>query len=312
MIRGQRKGAAVFAAACGALLTVGALAPAALSAGAGAAGAAQPGRFVLPQQAPELPVGTHQLGAAPADQVLNLDVVLAGQNTAGLEQAVAAVSTPGSPQYRHYLSTAQYAAEYGPDPAEVARVSATLRSEGLTVGAPDPGSTLLPVHGTASVVSAALGTPLVSVQAPGDSARSIVNTASPQIPASLSGVVTGVIGLDGLFQEHAMVRRATPATSESPEATPTTPSTAPPSPSGSGASGGQTPNATGRAATPQACQVAQQTAVDGTFTSTQMSSIFGLDQMFARAAPGSGSPSRSWSSSSTPRATTPRSLPVTG
>ncbi len=44
------------AAACGALLTVGALAPAALSAGtgAGSAGAAQPGRFVLPQEAPRL------------------------------------------------------------------------------------------------------------------------------------------------------------------------------------------------------------------------------------------------------------------
>ena len=43
-------------------------------------------------------------------QWVAVDVVLAGQNPAGLTQAVAAVSTPGSPQYRRYLTSAQYAA----------------------------------------------------------------------------------------------------------------------------------------------------------------------------------------------------------
>ena len=276
----------MLAAACGALLIVSSLAPAVLSTGAGAA---QPDRFVLPQGAPQLPAGTHQFGAAPAGQLLDLDVVLAGQNAAGLAQAVAAVSTPGSPDYRHYLTPAQYAAEYGPSPAEVAEVTSALRGEGLTVGTPDPGSTLLPVHGTASVVSAALGTPLVSVQAPGDSARAIVNTASPQVPASLSGAVTGVIGLDGLFEEHSMVRRAPAPTTESPEAPPgatPTPSTAPP-PSGSG-SGTQTPNAIAHAPSPQACPAAQAVASSGTYTSTQMSSIFGLDQLFGQGRTGLG------------------------
>ena len=173
----------------------------------GPAGAAAPGRIVLPQAAPQLPAGSSQLGSAPANQVLDLDVVLAGQDPTGLAQAVAAVSTPGSPEYRHYLTAAQYAAQFGPSPAEVAQVTSAFRSEGLTVGSPEPGSTLLPVSGTASVVSAALGTPLESVQAPGDAARAIVNTASPQIPASLAGVVTGVVGLDGLVKEHSMIKR---------------------------------------------------------------------------------------------------------
>ncbi len=223
-----------------------------------------------------MPAGTQQLGAAPAGQVLDLDVVLAGQNPSGLDQAVAAVSTPGSPQYRHYLTPAQYAATYGPDPSEVARVSATLRSEGLTVGSPDPGSTLLPVRGSASVVSAALGTPLVLVQAPGDTDHAIVNTASPQVPAALGGAVTGVIGLDGLFQEQAMVRRAPPATTLGPE------SIAPP------VAPTPVPNATPHAPSPQACPAAQQVASDGIYTSTQMSSIFGLDQLFAQGRTGLG------------------------
>ena len=276
------RGSAVLAAALGAAaLTLGALAPAVASA-AGAGGAVPPGRIVLPQAVPHVPAGSTQYGAPPAGQVLDLDVVLAGQNPAGLAQAVAAVSTPGSPDYRQYLTAAQYASQYGPTPAEVAQVSSALRSEGLTVGTPEPGSTLLPVSGTASVVSAALGTPLESVRAPGQSARAIVNTASPQVPASLSGVVTGVAGLDGLFREHDMLRRGhgATATTEAPES-----QTAPPTPAPPGAQS----NATGaHAGTPQACAGAQGSASGGTYTSTQLSSLFGLDQLFAQGRTGIG------------------------
>ena len=77
-----------------------------------------------------MPADASRLGAAPSGQVLQLDVVLAGQDPAGLAQAVAAISTPGSPDYRHYLSAAQYAAQFGPTPGEVAQVTSTLRSQG--------------------------------------------------------------------------------------------------------------------------------------------------------------------------------------
>jgi Pro-kumamolisin, activation domain/IPT/TIG domain len=271
------RGSAVVAAALGAaVLTVGALAPAVGSSAAGAAGAALPGRIVLPQTVPHVPAGSTQYGAPPSGQVLDLDVVLAGQNPAGLSQAVAAVSTPGSPDYRQYLTAAQYAAQYGPTPAEVAQVSSALRSEGLTVGTPASGSTLLPVSGTASVVSAALGTPLESVQAPGESARAIVNTASPQVPASLNGAVTGVVGLDGLFREHDMLKRGHGATTESPEsgAAPTRSTTV--------------PGPEAHASTPQACSGAQGVAVGGTYTSTQLASVFGLNQLFGQGRTGVG------------------------
>jgi hypothetical protein len=220
---------------------------------------------------PHVPAGSTQYGAPPGGQTLHLDVVLAGQDPGGLSQAVAALSTPGSPDYRHYLTAAQYAEQYGPTPAEVAQVSSALRSEGLSVGTPQPGSTLLPVSATVSVVSAALGTPLESVQAPGQSARAIVNTAAPQVPASLNGVVTGVVGLDGLFEEHDMLKRghASPESPESPE------SQAAPAP-------------VAHASTPQACAGAQAAAAGSTYTSTQLSSLFGLDQLFAQGRTGIG------------------------
>ncbi len=275
------------ACACAALvLVLGSLVSATATAASAAAPApaagAAPSRIALAQPAPQLPAGTIRWGAAPGGQVLDLDVVLVGQNPAGLAQTVAAVSTPGSPDYRHYLTAQQYAAQFGPSPAEVAQASAALRAEGLTVGTPETGSTLLPVSGTAAAVSSALGTPLESVQPPGASARSIVNTASPQLPASLDGVVTGVVGLDGLVREHSMLKTGHPGTSVTTQA--------PESQPGQGGSGTttQSPAAVAHAGTPQACAGAQSAAFDGTYTSTQLASVFGLDQLFGQGRTGIG------------------------
>ncbi len=276
--------------------------------GGSVAQAGQAGRVALSQAAPHIPAGADQFGSPSGGQGLDLDVVLAGQNAAGLAQTVDAVSTPGSPDYRHYLTAAQYAAQFGPSAAEVAQVSSALRAEGLVVGTPEPGSSLLPVSGTASVVSSALGTPLESVQPPGESTRVVVNTASPQIPASLEGVVTGVVGLDGLFREHSMLKPGPTGTSASPGAgsgaaagssgTTEAPESVPAGGStggsgGLGSSGGpaaaaQNPAAVAHTGNPQACGAAQAVAANGTYTSTQLASIFGLDQLFGQGRTGIG------------------------
>ena len=96
--------------------------------------------MALQGEVPKLPSDVARLGAVPGSQVLHLDVTLAGQDPAGLGEEVAAVSTPGSPSYHHYLTSAQYAADYGPSAAEVQQVSATLRAQGLTVGTPTMGA----------------------------------------------------------------------------------------------------------------------------------------------------------------------------
>src|SRR6202035_270967 len=94
----QRRATTPVVAACAcaaAVLVLGVLAPAAFVGGlgmsGGVAGAALPGHIVLPQAAPQLPAGSTAVGPAPAGDVLDLDVVLAGQNPSGLAQAVAAV-----------------------------------------------------------------------------------------------------------------------------------------------------------------------------------------------------------------------------
>ncbi len=253
---------------CASAATVGAL--------GASAGAADPSngqtKVALTGEMPALPPGTTDTGPVPADQMVHLDVGLAGQDATGLTQEVAAVSTPSSPEYRQYLSASQFATEFGPSAAEVSSVTAALRAEGLTVGTPDPGSGLLPVSGTAATVSAAFATPLESVSLPGHVA-SFVNTAPPQVPADVSPAVTGIVGLDGISAEHSMIRSQ-----------PSTPASG----SSSAGSGSTAHEVVAHAAGPQACGSAATATARGGYTSTQLASIYGLDQLFAQGRTGIG------------------------
>ena len=256
---------------CAGVLCVGVFGPLVL-AGPAAAAPNGPARVALPGELPKVPSDASRLGAVPGSQTLHLDVSLAGQNPAGLSEEVAAVSTPGSPSYHHYLTSAQFAAAYGPSPAEVQQVSTTLRAEGLTVGTPTSGSTLLPVSGTAHTVSAVFDTPLESVRLPGH-VTSMVNTAATEVPAALADEITGVVGLSGLSQEHALLRRD----ARRPSLTIGTPPVV------------TSANTTGPGSGPQACPAAATAAAneDG-YTSTQLAGYYGLSQLFAQGRTGIG------------------------
>ena len=129
------------------------------------------------------------------------------------------------------------------------------------------------MSGTAAAVSAAFATPLEQVQPP-DHAQAVVNTSPPSVPSSLSGLVTGLVGLDGLFVEHSMAAPArAPASTTAGPNTPATPRTP------------QQRHAIAHAGTPQACGAAASSAASpgsGMYTSTGWPSIFGLNQVFAQ------------------------------
>ena len=227
---------------------------------------ASPGarKVALPHETPALPAGTVRLGLVPGNQVVHLDVVLAGRDPAGLSSEVTAVATPGSPDYRHYLSASQFAAQYGPSAADVDEVTSALRAEGLQVQAPDRGSVLLPVSGDASTVSSAFATPLERVRLPGG-VGSLVNTQAPEVPAAVRSAVTGVVGFDGLAMPHAMVRR------------------------GSAHVAGVEPRAlVAHDSGPQACATASAVAGTVGHTSTELAQDYGLSDLFAQGRTGIG------------------------
>jgi subtilase family serine protease len=142
-----------------------------------------------------LPAWAHGSPAAPvaASAPVTFALLLRGRDAAGLAAFDRAVSTPGSPSYRHFLSHEAYAARFGPTTATVAAVTSTLHAAGLSVDAVSPSRELVYATGTAARVGALFGTSFARFDVAGALLRAPVRT--PRAPAALAPFVAAVQGL---------------------------------------------------------------------------------------------------------------------
>ncbi|WP_249011353.1 protease pro-enzyme activation domain-containing protein [Conexibacter sp. DBS9H8] len=115
-------------------------------------------------------------------------------NTAGLAAFAAAVSTPGSPDYRHYRSIAWLARHFGASPAAEARVVRYLRSHGASRVRVDATGLFIDARLPAATAATLFRTRLIRRGA--RTGAFTAPTTVPRLPAALAGAVSGVIGLD--------------------------------------------------------------------------------------------------------------------
>lgn len=123
-------------------------------------------------------------------------VYLAGRDSAGLAAYATAVSTPGNPKYRHYLSPAQAGARFGATSAQVAAVRAWLRAAGLRVPQVKTGvGGYVRVSGSIAQASRAFGVRFGEYHGPdGNIDRAPAHAATA--PRSVASAVLTVSGLD--------------------------------------------------------------------------------------------------------------------
>ena len=123
-------------------------------------------------------------------------VYLAGQDPAGLAAYAMAASTPGHPQYGHYLTPAQVMARYGPTQAQVSAVTSWLTGAGLTVTrVEDEMGGYVAVQGPVQAAAQAFGVTFGTFRGPDRKAdRAPEQTASA--PAGVASAVLTVTGLD--------------------------------------------------------------------------------------------------------------------
>jgi subtilase family serine protease len=107
---------------------------AALAALAGSAAGSSSGRLVRLPALPGPQASARVIGALPSAQRLHLTVVLEPPHPGALAAFATAVSDPGSPSYRDYLTPAQFARRFGATVAELRTVIAYLRARGLRPG----------------------------------------------------------------------------------------------------------------------------------------------------------------------------------
>lgn len=196
---------------------------------AGSAGAAGPGTssVLSGTAAPPAALGTPTVGSVPPAASIQFDVALNLRDAAGADALVREVSTPGSAQYRQYLTPAQWEARFSPTAAQVSAVTSWLSQEGFAVGTVSPDRLRVAVTGTAAQVEQAFSTSL-SYHVVDHRTVRLVDT-SLSVPSSIAALVAGAPGLNQDVATPAATWSTATASSgapaSTPSSTPTTPGT---------------------------------------------------------------------------------------
>lgn len=164
------------------------------------------------------------VSAAPmsATAPVHVALVLKLNDAAGLSHFLQEARTPGSARFGAVLTPAQIAARYAPTVEQVASVKAYLGSKGFTNIKVADNNMIVEADGPAGVISGVFQTSLVPV-AMADGTSSHINTTPETVPAAISGVVQGVLGLDTATRVHPnFVRASNAAAAPTANASPTT------------------------------------------------------------------------------------------
>lgn len=183
------------------------------------------------------------------------DVVLAQPRQAALTAFLAELSDPASPNYRHFLTTRQFARDFGAPASAVAALRRYFTANGLHVLSLSAGHLLMKVRGSSVAVARAFAAPVAAVR----TARGLAAqfTATATLPRSLAHLVRSVVGLSSVTPAHPVgLARAPRATTV-----------------------GTCPSAGANSTTPNAL---------GGYTVNQQANLYGLSPLWAKGDVGVG------------------------
>lgn len=157
------------------------------------------------------------VGRVDSTTPISFALTLPPRDPAGLGTFLDRLYDPADPLYHHFLTPAQFTAEFGPIPADYAALEAAAVKAGLTVTTTYPGRTLLDVEGPASAVESLLGVHLNAyVDADGNSYH--VPDATPQTTGTFAALGASAIGVDDVPAASPHISRSlVPSLSGSPE-----------------------------------------------------------------------------------------------
>jgi Pro-kumamolisin, activation domain/Putative Ig domain len=167
----------------------------------GAAGAGASIRMMRVGTAARLPSRAHVLGAASTTQRLRLTIALQPRNAAALHEFATAVSTPGSPEYGHFLTVGQFAQRFGATAPQIQAVRSALRAQGMSVGSVTANHLTIPVSSTVAQAERAFTVSESRVRLAGGR-TAYANRQAPTLPSGVASYVQGVIGLDDVAPDQ--------------------------------------------------------------------------------------------------------------
>jgi subtilase family serine protease len=145
------------------------------------------------------------IGALDPSTAMHIVVGLQERNAGLVQSILRGMLTVGNPLYGTTYTVQQFVAQFGPTTQQVQAVENYLQSEGFTNATVADNRLLIEADGTAAQVQTAFNTTLEQYSANG--AVVYVNTAPAQVPASLSGIVIAVLGLNNVAMLHPDLHR---------------------------------------------------------------------------------------------------------
>jgi Pro-kumamolisin, activation domain len=159
----------------------------------------------IPLNGQTVPLVQHAqlLGAANAQQQLNLSIGLHPRNQQELDNLLRNLYDARSSMYHHYLTPQEFADEFGPTPEQQKQVVDYLRNQGLTVTSIAPNGLLIDASATVAQAEAAFQVTINNYQL--GTRTFYANAGAPKIPATFSSLIASIGGLDNSVKMHPLL-----------------------------------------------------------------------------------------------------------
>jgi len=165
---------------------------------------------VFAQQAPQVlhkhvrPVITSgravPVGFLPSSQTLDLIIHLPVRNQEDLTSLIDRLSDPGSPDYRQWLSVAEFTARFGRTEAEYEKVADFVEANGFAVTYKSPNRLMLVVRGSVAQIERAFNVTMRTYQVPGENRIFYSPDREPSL--ALDVPVSHISGLNNYAYPH--------------------------------------------------------------------------------------------------------------
>jgi subtilase family serine protease len=153
-----------------------------------------------------LPVAAAEAAPVAPSTRLHVTVTLQPRRPTALAAYARSVSTPGSSDYRRYLTPAQFAGRFGATPVQVTWVRDSLRARGLRPGPASAGALSIPITATAAELERAFSISSGRLSRLGRR-TAVAAGADPAFDARAASVVQSVVGLNTNSAAHPLLMR---------------------------------------------------------------------------------------------------------
>lgn len=161
---------------------------------------ADPLRKTLHGHVLTLPSGLVSKGLLPGTNQLRLAIGVPLRDPKGLQDFVAQVSDPASPNFRKYLTPEQFLERYGPSASDYLAVSNFARTNGFTITATHGNRLLLDVQGSVENIQNAFHLNLRSYRHPDEARDFFAPDGEPSVDAGIP--VADISGLNNYSLPH--------------------------------------------------------------------------------------------------------------